>query len=125
MCPSQVDKRRRGGLVGARPLPKIPKGGSQSKLLEQGFRLLNRLPSPCRLAPIRPIPGLRQTPTLYQGQQCAARQFPLQTPVINMLFRPEAKHGLSIEDYVVPPLMGRDRKMDQTGVALSVALSHS
>jgi hypothetical protein len=104
-------------------LVKIPEGGSQSKLHEQGFCLLNGLSSPCRIPPIRTIPSLCQAPALFQRQQCSARQFPLPTPVINMLFRPEEKHRLSAEDDIVPPVMGRNRKMNQAGFTLNPAVS--
>lgn len=35
-------------------------------------------------------------------------------PPIDVLFRPEEKHGLSIEDYIVPPLPGGNSEVDES-----------
>jgi hypothetical protein len=105
-------------------LAKVPEGGGQPQFCKQRFGLINCSSPPCRVSPVRTIPGLRQAPCLFQGQQRAAWQLPLLAPVVDMLFRPEEKHGLSVEDDVIPPVMGRDSKMNDAGVALYLIINH-
>lgn len=106
-------------------LAKAPERRCQPQPRKQSLGLLNRFTPPCGLSPIWPIPRLRQALRLFQGQQRSALQFPLLTPMINMLFRPEEEHRLSVEDDVIPPVMGRDSKMDQAGVALDLAIDYA
>ena len=96
----------------------------QTQLREERLCFVNRFAPPIRLAAVWPIPGLRQAPALVQAQQRALGQVPLLAPTIHVFFRPEEKHGLSVEHDILPPAACRERKVDDAGIALYLTIHH-
>ena len=64
------------------------------------------------LAQAVPVPELGELPSLGERKGSASWPFPLLAPAINVLFRPEQKHGASGEGDILVPFAGRYGDVD-------------
>jgi len=90
---------------------KAPEIRGHSQRAEQFVSLVHRASPPVGRKSIA-IPCVGQLPSLLHAQGTASRKSPSCAPPIDVIFRPEEKHGFSIEDNVVPPVPRRKREMN-------------
>ena len=89
----------------------LPEVAGEVQLLEQGMGFVYSAPAPRGIAAIL-IPLAGQGPAGGRRKSGAAREIPTAAPAVNVLFRPEEEHGLSIKDDVVPPSARGESKVD-------------
>ena len=100
----------------------FPEIAGELQLLEQSVGFVHRAAAPLGIAPIL-VPLACQRPADCGRKGSAPRQAPTAAPAVNVLFRPEEEHGLSIKDNVVPPAACRESEVDDA-VAGKHAVAH-
>ena len=70
------------------------------------------------------VPRIRKPPGLFGAQDSTVLHVTGSTPSIEMLLRPEEKHGASRKSDVVPPLVSGHRKMNDSFPTGDVAVSN-
>src|SRR5439155_25347738 len=71
------------------------------------------------------VPRIRKPPGLFGAQDSTVLHVTGSTPSIEMLLRPEEKHGASRKSDVVPPLVSGHRKVNDSFPTGDVAVSIS
>ena len=89
----------------------IPELAGQADVGKERFRFFERVTPPFRPQLIA-IPGLSEPPSLFGSEHSTAAHLTRGAPSIQMLFRPEEEHCASRKTNVVPPVIGRHRKMN-------------
>src|SRR5437016_884597 len=104
-------------------IAQVPEWTREADVFQQCLGFLESMTPPIRLQLVL-VPAVGKLPPLLRSQEGSALKVSSQAPTIDVLFRPEEKHGGSGESNVVPPVMRGDGEVNHALAAYEPSIPH-